>query len=97
MYSHKYLYIWNLLFELEMLVPFLRNFHHYKKSKFRKEGLDDFPLIANPILNRFKIGNLGFDPYCNMEVHANFCGRRLSSFCFIENLQVINQMMTPAT
>jgi hypothetical protein len=41
MYSYKFSYIWNLLFELEMLMLFSRNLHHYKKSKFQKGGLDD--------------------------------------------------------
>jgi hypothetical protein len=97
MYSYNFSYIWNLLFELEMLVLFLRNLHHYKKSKFQKGGLDDIPPVAHPILNRFKIGNVGFNLYCYTEVHAKFYGGRLSSCCFIENLRVIHQMMTPAT
>jgi hypothetical protein len=79
MYSYKFLYIWNLLFELEMLVLFLRNLHHYKKSKFRKGGLDDFPPVAHPILNRFEIGNVGFDLYCHTEVHEKFRGNRCNT------------------
>ena len=68
-----------------MLVLFLSNFRCYKKLNFWKGGSDDFPLIAHPILNRFKIGNVGFDRYSHAEVHVKFCSWRLSFFCFIEH------------
>ena len=74
MYSYKFLYIWSLLIELEMLMPFLRIFHRYKKSKFQTGGLDDFPLVACAILNHFEFGIVAFDLYCHTEVHENFWG-----------------------
>ena len=72
MYLYKFLYIWNLLVKLEMLMPFLRIFHHYKKYEFQAGGLDDFPLVARTILNHFEIGNVGINLYCHMEVHEKF-------------------------
>ena len=74
MYLYKFLYIWNLLVELEMLMPFLRNFHHYKIYIFQAGGLDDFPLVACTILNHCEIRNVGFNLYCHMEVHEKFWG-----------------------
>ena len=47
--------------------------------------MGDFPPVAHPIFNRFKIGNVRLDRYYHAEVHVNFCSRRLSSSCFIEH------------
>jgi hypothetical protein len=76
MYSCKSLYIINILVLPEMLIQNLSNFRCHKNLNFSKGGLDNFSLVAHPILNCFEIKYLHLDDNYNTDVLINFCDQR---------------------